>query len=111
MGKQVADNSEMVVTITLTELSPTQYNIIHRIHAKPSVVRGQYNRIGTTLTFPKKWGRKRGAKELINSMLEDAYTELEQLQAHIQKLERIKGDVDGWKDDLSWDEVPRTFSQ
>jgi DNA repair ATPase RecN len=111
MGKQVADNSEMVVTITLTELSPTQYNIIHRIHAKPSVVRGQYNRIGTTLTFPKKWGRKRGAKELINSMLEDAHTELTQLQAHIQKLETLQSEVGGWKDDLSWDEVPRTFSQ
>jgi hypothetical protein len=107
MGKQVADNTEYQVVITLEETPDGRFYMPHRLMGTRGLVKGEYHPNANSLVFPREWGKKRGTTHFLNHIITDVQLEIQQSQRYLAKLQALKGEVDGWPDDLGWNEVPR----
>jgi hypothetical protein len=93
MGEQVANNTAVHCNVQLFENESGEYYPVTQETYKPALIRGSYIPMGNILQYPKKWGRKRGATELLEFkiaqqrlVLESAKLELDKLAACLDKV-------------------------
>jgi hypothetical protein len=66
---------------------------------KYTLIRSDYKPFGNTLQYPKKWGRKRGALELLNFRIEDKQRVLADAQLELELLTACRDKVNEWAED------------
>ncbi len=98
MGKQVAVNTTTHLTLELWEDEKGEFSPILR-GERTSLIKGEYLPIGRTFVFPKKWGRKEGARILLEHLIEDDKKILASTQHRLERLQRTLDDVRKWNDD------------
>ena len=76
------------------------YYVVTTPHAiYPTPIRKEYLAIGHRLIYPKVWGRKKGALELLNQKKADQIRIIERAKAEIDRLDKCIEQTEGWKDD------------
>lgn len=75
------------------------YVVVQQNTIKPTVIRQAYLAIGGRLTFPKKWGRKHGAIELLNQRIADQQMVIARASAELAALNKCLSVTQNWKDE------------
>lgn len=99
MGNQVAINKGFHYTSEVWEGDDGNYYVAVTQDTYKRLFRGNYEPMGNRLQFPKKWGKKRGAVELLEFLIKSDEVLIEKAQQRLNKLKKCKIEVDGWVDD------------
>ena len=76
------------------------YYVVTTPHAlNPTPIRQSYLAIGHKLIYPKKWGRKVGALELLEQKRKDQIRIIESAQKELESLDKCIESTKLWKDD------------
>lgn len=94
MGEQVADNTEMQYTTTLKISDKGSFYVETSSRANRGLIKKEYKPTGKTLVYPSEWGKEKGARVLVNSLIEDQTNIIEQAKSNIEKLENLKQAID-----------------
>jgi hypothetical protein len=77
-----------------------EYYVVTNPHSDvPTTIRQSYLPIGPKLIYPKRWGRKQGALQLLEMKIEDQNRILHNANIELQKLKVCEVDTLKWKDD------------
>ena len=99
MGEQIANNRTMHGNIQLHENESGEYYPVVEWDEVPKLVRGEYIPIGNKIQFPKKWGRKRGALELLNFRIADKERVLADATKELELLTACRDKVREWPEE------------
>jgi len=95
MGEQVANNREMQMVMYLRFENDKWY-----ILSEPKssgLVKKEYLPIGNRLVYPKKWGRKKAAEVLLQSLIDDNERTKSQAEERLEYLYKLNKEVEDWK--------------
>jgi len=95
MGEQVANNREMQMVMYLRFENDKWY-----ILSEPKssgLVKKEYIPIGNRLVYPKKWGRKKAAEVLLQSLIDDNERTKSQAEERLEYLYKLNKEVEDWK--------------
>ena len=95
MGEQVANNREMQMVMYLRFENDKWY-----ILSEPKssgLVKKEYLPIGNRLVYPKKWGRKKAAEVLLQSLIDDNERTKSQTEERLEYLYKLNKEVEDWK--------------
>ena len=95
MGEQVANNREMQMVMYLRFENDKWY-----ILSEPKssgLVKKEYIPIGNRLVYPKKWGRKKAAEVLLQSLIDDNERTKLQAEERLEYLYKLNKEVEDWK--------------
>ena len=98
MSEQVAYNKCPHSLCQLFENESGEYYPVCQPQDGDKLIRGEYHPIGNQLQYPTKWGRKKASLVLLEHKIEQARINLEQATLELAKLERVRGDVEGWNE-------------
>lgn len=98
MGKQVAVNTTIHYTMELFESEDGVFQPIIRSE-RSSLIKGEYLPVGRIFVFPKKWGRKEGARILLEHLIKDDERIISSTQHRLERLQLCKAGVDKWSDE------------
>lgn len=77
-----------------------EYYVVTNPHSdEPTSIRKYYLPIGPKLIYPKRWGRKQGALELLKAKIEDQKRILHNANKELSKLQACEVETLKWKDD------------
>ena len=77
-----------------------EYYVVTNPHSDvPTTIRQSYLPIGPKLIYPKKWGRKQGALQLLKEKIEDQNRILHNANIELAKLKACEVDTLKWNDD------------
>jgi hypothetical protein len=96
MGEQVAFNKDMHCNVVLHINESGEYYPVTQCIDKYTLIKGEYLPIGNTLQYPKRWGRKRGALELLNFRIADKQRVLADAQKELEMLTACRDKVNEW---------------
>jgi hypothetical protein len=99
MGEQVANNKGEHCNVELFLNEQGEYYPVTQCMDKWTLIRSEYKPFGNTLQYPKKWGRKKGALELLNFRITDKQRVLADAQMELELLERCRDKVNEWPDE------------
>ena len=104
MGNQVAINKGFHLSAEVWEDDEGQYYVVVTQDSYRRLFRGEYLPMGNRLHFPKKWGKKKGANQLLDFLIASDEQLLKKTQQRLDKLKRCKDKVDtDWVDDTTTD--------
>ena len=99
MGEQVANNKGEHCNVELFLNEQGEYYPVTQCMDKYTLIRSEYIPFGNTLQYPKKWGKKKGALELLNFRIADKQRVLADAQMELELLERCWDKVNEWPDE------------
>jgi hypothetical protein len=99
MGEQVANNKGEHCNVELFINEQGEYYPVTQCMDKWTLIRSEYKPFGNTLQYPKKWGRKRGALELLNFRIADKQRVLADAQMELELLTACRDKVNEWAED------------
>jgi hypothetical protein len=99
MGEQVANNKGEHCNVELFINEQGEYYPVTQCMDKYTLIRSDYKPFGNTLQYPKKWGRKRGALELLNFRIADKQRVLADAQLELELLTACRDKVNEWIED------------
>ena len=77
-----------------------EYYVVTNPHSdEPTSIRKYYLPIGPKLIYPKRWGKKAGALELLKAKIEDQKRILHNANKELSKLQACEVETLKWKDD------------
>jgi hypothetical protein len=77
-----------------------EYYVVTNPHSDdPTSIRKYYLPIGPKLIYPKRWGKKAGALELLKAKIEDQKRILHNANKELSKLQACEVETLKWKDD------------
>lgn len=94
MGEQVAINKDYHLSAEVWENDQGEYYVVVTQDLYKRLYRGTYLPMGHRLQFPMKWGKKKGANQLLDFLIESDEKLLEKTQQRLDKLKRCKNVVD-----------------
>lgn len=103
MGEQVAINKGYHFTSEVWENDEGEYYVTVIQDNYKKLFRGSYYPLANRMHFPKKWGKKKGAVELLDFLIKADEKLLLKTQQRLDKLKRCKDVVDGWVNDTPAD--------
>ena len=99
MGEQVANNKGEHCNVELFINEQGEYYPVTQCMDKWTLLRSEYKPFGNTLQYPKKWGRKKGALELLNFRIADKQRVLADAQMELELLAACRDKVNEWAED------------
>jgi hypothetical protein len=99
MGEQVANNKGEHCNVELFINEQGEYYPVTQCMDKYTLIRSEYKPFGNTLQYPKKWGRKKGALELLNFRIADKQRVLADAQIELELLTACRDKVNEWAED------------
>jgi hypothetical protein len=99
MGEQVANNKGEHCNVELFINEQGEYYPVTQCMDKYTLIRSEYKPFGNTLQYPKKWGRKRGALELLEFRIADKQRVLADAQLELELLTACRDKVNEWAED------------
>ena len=99
MGEQVANNKGEHCNVELFLNEQGEYYPVTQCMDKYTLIRSEYIPFGNTLQYPKKWGKKRGALELLNFRIADKQRVLADAQLELELLTACRDKVNEWIED------------
>jgi hypothetical protein len=99
MGEQVANNKGEHCNVELFLNEGGEYYPVTQCMDKYTLIRTEYIPFGNTLQYPKKWGRKKGALELLNFRIADKQRVLADAQQELELLTACRDRVNEWIED------------
>ena len=99
MGEQVANNKGEHCNVELHINESGEYYPVTQCMDKYTLIRTEYIPFGNTLQYPKKWGRKKGALELLNFRIADKQRVLADAQLELELLTACRDKVNEWIED------------
>ena len=99
MGEQVANNKGEHCNVELHINESGEYYPVTQCMDKYTLIRTEYIPFGNTLQYPKKWGRKKGALELLNFRITDKQRVLADAQLELELLTACRDKVNEWAED------------
>ena len=99
MGEQVANNKGEHCNVELFINEQGEYYPVTQCMDKYTLIRSEYKPFGNTLQYPKKWGKKRGALELLNFRIADKQRVLADAQLELELLTACRDKVNEWIED------------
>jgi hypothetical protein len=99
MGEQVANNKGEHCNVELFLNEQGEYYPVTQCMDKWTLIRSEYKPFGNTLQYPKKWGRKKGALELLNFRITDKQRVLADAQKELDLLTVCRDKVNEWPDE------------
>jgi len=90
---------------------------INQLSDKLGPVRKEYPVMGNRLVHPKKWGRRKAGKLLVQTHIEDQKKIIQRAQEYLAGLEILLSEIEGWPDDeletleRRWDGQPAVPKQ
>ena len=99
MGEQVANNKGEHCNVELFLNEQGEYYPVTQCMDKYTLIRSEYKPFGNTLQYPKKWGKKKGALELLNFRIADKQRVLADAQMELELLERCRDKVNEWPEE------------
>ena len=99
MGEQVANNKGEHCNVELFLNEQGEYYPVTQCMDKYTLIRSEYKPFGNTLQYPKKWGRKRGALELLEFRIADKQRVLADAQLELELLTACRDKVNEWIED------------
>jgi hypothetical protein len=99
MGEQVANNKGEHCNVELFINEQGEYYPVTQCMDKWTLIRSEYKPFGNTLQYPKKWGRKKGALELLNFRIADKQRVLADAQMELELLAACRDKVNEWAED------------
>jgi hypothetical protein len=99
MGEQVANNKGEHCNVELFLNEQGEYYPVTQCMDKYTLIRSEYKPFGNTLQYPKKWGKKRGALELLNFRIADKQRVLADAQLELELLTACRDKVNEWIED------------
>ena len=99
MGEQVANNKGEHCNVELHINESGEYYPVTQCMDKYTLIRTEYIPFGNTLQYPKKWGRKKGALELLNFRIADKQRVLADATKELELLTACRDKVNEWIED------------
>jgi hypothetical protein len=99
MGEQVANNKGEHCNVELFLNEQGEYYPVTQCMDKYTLIRSEYIPFGNTLQYPKKWGKKKGALELLNFRIADKQRVLADAQRELELLTAFRDKVNEWIED------------
>ena len=99
MGEQVANNKGEHCNVELFLNEQGEYYPVTQCMDKYTLIRSEYIPFGNTLQYPKKWGKKKGALELLNFRIADKQRVLADAQMELELLTACRDKVNEWAED------------
>jgi hypothetical protein len=99
MGEQVANNKGEHCNVELFLNEQGEYYPVTQCMDKYTLIRSEYIPFGNTLQYPKKWGKKRGALELLNFRIADKQRVLADAHQELELLTACRNKVNEWIED------------
>jgi hypothetical protein len=99
MGEQVANNKGEHCNVELFINEQGEYYPVTQCMDKWTLIRSEYKPFGNTLQYPKKWGRKKGALELLEFRIADKQRVLADAQMELELLTACRDKVNEWAED------------
>ena len=99
MGEQVANNKGEHCNVELHINESGEYYPVTQCMDKYTLIRSDYKPFGNLLQYPKKWGRKRGALELLNFRIADKERVLADATKELELLTACRDRVNEWAED------------
>ena len=99
MGEQVANNKGEHCNVELHINESGEYYPVTQCMDKYTLIRSEYKPFGNTLQYPKKWGRKKGALELLNFRIADKERVLADATKELELLTACRDNVNEWAED------------
>ena len=99
MGEQVANNKGEHCNVELFLNEQGEYYPVTQCMDKYTLIRSEYRPFGNTLQYPKKWGRKKGALELLNFRIADKQRVLADATKELELLTACRDKVNEWIED------------
>jgi hypothetical protein len=99
MGEQVANNKGEHCNVELFINEQGEYYPVTQCMDKYTLIRSDYKPFGNTLQYPKKWGRKKGALELLNFRITDKQRVLADAQLELELLTACRDKVNEWAEE------------
>ena len=96
MGEQVANNKGEHCNVELFLNEQGEYYPVTQCMDKYTLIRSEYIPFGNTLQYPKKWGKKKGALELLNFRIADKQRVLADAQKELEMLTACRDKVNEW---------------
>jgi uncharacterized coiled-coil protein SlyX len=84
-------------TATIEEIND-KLHVVIQPQIYEAIVKSEYLPVGNLFVFPKKWGRKRGAIELINKKIKDNEKLIEDAKHRLVMLTDCLNRVNEWTD-------------
>lgn len=95
--KEMRYNKTLHLVATIEEIDGVLH-VVSQPQFKESLKKGEYLPIGNRLVFPKKWGRKAGAKLLLDHTIADKEKILQQTIERLERLKECRSRVEEWDD-------------
>jgi hypothetical protein len=99
MGEQVANNKGEHCNVELHINESGEYYPVTQCMDKYTLIRSEYRPFGNTLQYPKKWGRKKGALELLEFRITDKQRVLADATKELELLTACRDKVNEWIED------------
>ena len=99
MGEQVANNKGEHCNVELFINEQGEYYPVTQCMDKYTLIRSEYIPFGNTLQYPKKWGKKKGALELLNFRIADKQRVLADATKELELLTACRDKVNEWIED------------
>jgi hypothetical protein len=99
MGEQVANNKGEHCNVELHINESGEYYPVTQCMDKYTLIRGEYKPFGNILQYPKKWGRKKGALELLNFRITDKQRVLADATKELELLIACRDKVNEWPEE------------
>lgn len=100
MGVDINNTRQMHLVAELHTNNDGEYYVVTVRHSDvPTTIRQTYQPFGWKLQYPKKWGRKRGALELLNHKIEDQKRIINNATIELNKLNTCLTQTQNWSDD------------
>ena len=99
MGEQVANNKGEHWNVELHINESGEYYPVTQCMEKYTLIRGEDKPFGNILQYPKKWGRKKGALELLEFRIADKERVLADATKELELLTACRDKVREWIED------------